>query len=292
VPYAPHLEYWDRPLREREPDKAERLAVRTPDGLTLFAQAAGRPDAPAIVFIHGYSQCHLAWRRQMADPALLSGFRLVACDLRGHGLSDKPSGRERYREDRLWADDLSAVMDAAGVQRATLVAWSYAGRTVADYVRAYGQERIAAVNYVAAITRAERRFWGPALRHTAEMTTDDLTANIRASRKFVHACFGARPLGDEMDMTFAYTMLVPAPVRAAVLARSRDEGDLLPQLRVPVLVTHGAMDRIILPAAGEYTAAAVPGARLSLYEGVGHSPFFEDAPRFNRELAELARAAA
>jgi pimeloyl-ACP methyl ester carboxylesterase len=124
------------------------------------------------------------------------------------------------------------------------------------------------------------------------MTTDDLTANIRASRKFVHACFGARPLGDEMDMTFAYTMLVPTPVRAAVLARSRDEGDLLPQLRVPVLVTHGAMDRIILPAAGEYTAAAVPGARLSLYEGVGHSPFFEDAPRFNRELAALARAAA
>jgi pimeloyl-ACP methyl ester carboxylesterase len=51
------------------------------------------------------------------------------------------------------------------------------------------------------------------------------------------------------------------------------------------------MDRIIAPAAGRYTASAVPGARLSIYEGVGHSPFFEDAPRFNRELAELTRAA-
>jgi pimeloyl-ACP methyl ester carboxylesterase len=51
------------------------------------------------------------------------------------------------------------------------------------------------------------------------------------------------------------------------------------------------MDRIIAPAAGRYTASAVPGARLSLYEGIGHSPFFEDAPSFNAELAEFVRAA-
>jgi pimeloyl-ACP methyl ester carboxylesterase len=227
----------------------------------------------------------------MADPALAREFRMVAYDLRGHGLSDKPVARERYRDDRLWADDLGAVMDAFDLKKPILVAWSYAGRVVADYARLHGQDRIAAINYVAAITRAERRFWGPSLRHTAEMTTDDLTANIRATRKFVRACFGARPLGDEMDITFAYTMLVPAPVRAAVMDRSRDEGDMLSRLRVPVLVTHGAMDRIILPAAGAYTASAVAGARHAIYEGVGHSPFFEDTPRFNRELAELARAA-
>jgi pimeloyl-ACP methyl ester carboxylesterase len=259
--------------------------------LTLFAQIAGNPDGPEIVFIHGYSQCHLSWRRQMADPAL-AGFRMVAYDLRGHGLSDKPAERERYRDDALWADDLAAVMAAAGLARPTLVAWSYAGRVVADYVRRYGQGRIAAINYVAAVTRAERRFWGPSLRHTVDMTSDDLTANIRATRKFVQACFSMRPVGDDMDMTFAYTMLAPAAVRAGVMDRTRDEGDILPRLSVPVLVTHGAMDRIIRPAAGEYTASAVPGARLSLYEGVGHSPFFEDAPRFNRELAELVRGAA
>ncbi len=43
---------------------------------------------------------------------------------------------------------------------------------------------------------------------------------------------------------------------------------------------------------GRYTAATVPGARLSLYQNVGHAPFWEDAPRFNGELAELARSAA
>lgn len=292
TPYAPQLEYWDRPLRESAPIEAERRAVATGDGHMLFAQAVGNPQGPGIVFIHGYSQCHLAWRRQMADPALTRSFRMVAYDLRGHGLSDKPLAREHYRQDRLWADDLAAVIDAFGLTRPTLVAWSYAGRVISDYVRAHGQARIGAINYVAAITRAERSFWGPALHHTARMTNDDLTTNIRATRKFLHACFGMRPTGDEMDLTLAYTMLVPASVRAAVLERTRDEGGVLGQLDVPVLVTHGAMDRIILPAAGRYTATAVPGAHLSVYEGVGHSPFLEDAPRFNLELAALALRAA
>jgi pimeloyl-ACP methyl ester carboxylesterase len=161
---------------------------------------------------------------------------------------------------------------------------------VSDYVRLYGQERIAGINYVAAVTHTDRAYWGPELRHTLAMANDDLTTNIRASRKFVQACFGGRPVGEELDMTLAYTMLVPSRVRAAVMKRSRNSGEVLPELRVPVLVTHGALDRIILPGIADYTAAAVPGGKLSVYEGVGHSPFFEDAPRFNRELAAFARA--
>jgi len=123
------------------------------------------------------------------------------------------------------------------------------------------------------------------------MASNDLAVNVRASRRFVHACFAGRPAGEEMEITLAYTMAVPAKARALVMARTRDDGDILATLRVPVLVTHGTMDRIILAAAGNHTAAQVQGARLSLYDGVGHSPFFEDPTRFNRELAALVRAA-
>jgi pimeloyl-ACP methyl ester carboxylesterase len=267
------------------------IPVTSPDGLALAAYAWGNPQGREIVFIHGYSQCHLAWRRQMDDPALAEEFRMVAYDLRGHGSSDQPLARERYRDDRLWADDLAAVIAAAGLKRPTLVAWSYAGRVVSDYVRFHGQDGIAAINYVAAVTKTDRGFWGPALKYTVEMASNDLAVNVRASRRFVHACFAGRPAGEEMEITLAYTMAVPAKARALVLARTSNEGDILAQLRVPVLVTHGTMDRIILAAGGSYTAAQVPGARLSLYDGVGHSPFFEDPMRFNRELAAFVRAA-
>src|SRR5205085_10151353 len=109
-----------------------------------------------------------------------------------------PPEPERYRDDQRWADDLAAVIAAARLKSPTLVAWSYGGRVVADYVRSHGQDRIAAINYVAAITKADRAFWGPALKYTAEMASGDLTVNLRASRRFVHACFAGRPAGEEM----------------------------------------------------------------------------------------------
>jgi non-heme chloroperoxidase len=291
IPYTPQFEAWSEPLHDFALDPAfEKLHVTAPDDVRLFVQAAGPKDAPAIVFIHGFSQSHLSWRRQFSDPALTNSFRLIAYDLRGHGLSDKPEDRARYRDDKVWADDLKAVIEATGATRPVLVAWSYAGRVVSDYVKAYGQDDMAGINYVAAVTKSDKRFWGPALRHTGEMLGDDFLSTIRASRKFVRACFAVRPIGDELDITLAYTMMATPNSRALVVDRTRNEGDVLAQLRVPVLVTHGNLDRIILPVAGEHTASAVPNARLSMYGGIGHSPFFEDPQRFNRELAEFVRA--
>jgi pimeloyl-ACP methyl ester carboxylesterase len=62
-------------------------------------------------------------------------------------------------------------------------------------------------------------------------------------------------------------------------------------LDIPVLVTHGAEDKVIAPEAARSTAARTPGAQLSLYTGVGHTPFREAAERFDRELAALVAAA-
>jgi pimeloyl-ACP methyl ester carboxylesterase len=157
-------------------------------------------------------------------------------------------------------------------------------------VRSYGIDGIAGVNFVAAVSRSGGEFLGPDLAHVRGMTSDDLAENSAATRAFVRALFAMPPEPDEIETVLAYTMLVPARVRAAVLNRSRNPGDMLPRLALPVLVTQGALDRMILPEFGRFTAEAVPGARLSLYEGAGHSPFREDAPRFNRELAELVRA--
>jgi pimeloyl-ACP methyl ester carboxylesterase len=276
-----------RPRLERV--AVEKLNVATPDGQTIAAYAWGNPEGREIVFMHGYSQCYLSWRRQIEDLDLAREFRMVAYDLRGHGASSQPTDRELYKHDQVWADDLKAVIEAAGMKKPTLVAWSYAGRIVADYARLHGQANLAGVNYVAASTKADRKFMGPGIKYVIEMASDDLATNVRAARMFVHACFAGRPAGEEMDATLGYTMLVPAKIRAAMMDRTRDTGDMLPQLKVPVLASHGSMDRIFLPAASHHVAAVVPGAKLSIYDGIGHSPFYEDPKRFNRELAEFAR---
>jgi pimeloyl-ACP methyl ester carboxylesterase len=59
---------------------------------------------------------------------------------------------------------------------------------------------------------------------------------------------------------------------------------------VPVLITHGQRDAIVLPRAVDLSLAAMPHARVSWFEDCGHSPFHEDGPRFNRELTAFIEA--
>ena len=75
--------------------------------IQLHLVETGNPKGRPILFIHGFSQCWLAWSRQM-NSELAEDYRLVAMDMRGHGLSDKP--REGYTDSRLWADDVNAVI--------------------------------------------------------------------------------------------------------------------------------------------------------------------------------------
>jgi non-heme chloroperoxidase len=86
-------------------------------------------------------------------------------------------------------------------------------------------------------------------------------------------------------------MVVPARVRTLVLSRDTDTMEATQSLACPALVTHGTKDQVFLPTLAEFTASCVKGARLSLYEEIGHAPFWEDAARFNRELAELVERA-
>jgi pimeloyl-ACP methyl ester carboxylesterase len=183
--------------------------VTAPDGLTLALYEAGKSDGPEILFIHGFSQCALCWTGQFADPHLSSRFRLTALDLRGHGASDKPLDPTRYAEDRFFADDVKAAMDELGLKRPVLVAWSYAGRIVEDYLEAYGTARLAGINYVCARTDNQMEFVGPGNDHLAGMTGNDPTAEAAATRAFVRACFAQQPADDFIEEAVRYNMLVP-----------------------------------------------------------------------------------
>ena len=265
--------------------------VTSADGLKLAGYVHGKADGPEILFIHGFNQCALSWTKQTADPAMRGEFRMVAFDLRGHGSSGKPVGRDQYDADKLWADDVAAVIKAAALKRPVVVGWSYAGRVITDYLRAHGNKGISGINFVAALTKSDPTMMGPALKASGDMASEDLVRNIEATRIFLRACFERQPTQDEFESMLAFNMVNPASVRACVRGRPPNPGDLLTTIDVPVLVTHGTKDQIVLDTMGKFTAAVVTGAKLSEYEDIGHAPFWEDAPRFNRELAEFVRSA-
>ena len=114
-------------------------------GLKLHVQETGNPHGKPILFIHGFSQCRLAWNKQLPSD-LAHDFRLVAMDVRGHGWSEKP--RDAYGDSQLWADDVHAVIRTLGLDHPVLSGWSYGGIMMLDYVHAYGEDQIAGTNWV------------------------------------------------------------------------------------------------------------------------------------------------
>lgn len=264
-------------------------------GLRLHVREWGQEGAPSILFIHGWSQNHLCWQRQY-ESTLADSFRLVALDLRGHGMSQAPLEAENYTDPRLWADDIAAVIEQLDLDRPVLVGWSYGGFIVCDYLRTYGTGRISGVNFVgAAVTLNTDAFGtliGPGfLDHVGDATSDDLPTNIEAIRNFLRGVTSAPLPAEVFEAALAWNMAVPAKVRAALVTREIDSDDVLAALPVPLLVSHGREDRVILPAMGEHILATCPRAVASWYSDTGHMPFLEDAGRFNRELMQFVQDA-
>jgi non-heme chloroperoxidase len=265
------------------------LDVHTPDGLRIAAQDWARPSSGRdVLLIHGYSQAHLSWLKQVSGP-LADEFRLVTYDIRGHGGSQKPLAAQFYADAERWAGEVEAVIKTAGLDRPILVFWSYGGRIALDYLSCRGQQGVAGLVFVCATAKSGPALAGPAAPLRAAMTQDDLAANVAATTAFLHACT-AQPLpAAEFDYVLAFNMVVPPVVRAHLVGRAADYEAVLRAIRLPSLVLHGSEDAVNLPAVSEYIVATVPAARSILYPGVGHTPFWEAPQAFDRDLAQFLR---
>jgi non-heme chloroperoxidase len=270
--------------------EAKRFKVQTPDGVMISAQEWGNPNGFEILLIHGFSQSHLSWSRQFGSE-LAKSFRIITYDIRGHGGSEKPLEAAHYRDHKRWAEELHAVIEGAKLKRPVLVGWSYGGRIVVEYLMEYGDKNIAGINFVGAFTKVVPELLGPATPAVMKMVSENPAENIENTRSFLQfSTAKALPPG-EMEMMLAYNMVVPAKVRRHLLHRPAAYEETLRKITVPVLVTHGMEDRVALVPMARYTESVVATAQVSLYEGVGHMPFWEEAPRFNRELGEFVTTA-
>ncbi|MCC7048474.1 MAG: alpha/beta hydrolase [Alphaproteobacteria bacterium] len=267
--------------------------VTTPDGVSVSVSEWGNPEGPEIVFIHGAAQSSLSFARQ-CHSELARDFRLVAYDLRGHGFSDKPRNPKYYREGRRWADEAQAVIDAKRLKRPVMVGWSLGGRVLREYLMAYGDRGLSGINILAARPFEVDAVVGPGSKAMMESTARDLPGRIAAAIAFLRACFDKQPDPGDFVTAVAYNFMIPFEVRDAIAGWKTDPAAVraaFAAVTVPTLITHGRRDSLILPLAAEMCADAIKGARISWYDDCGHSPFYEDAPRYNRELAAFAAEA-
>jgi len=262
-------------------------------GIQLHLVETGNQSGRPILFIHGFSQCWLAWSRQM-NSALAHDYRLVAMDLRGHGLSDKP--REGYTDSALWADDVNAAIQALSLDRPVLCGWSYGPLVILDYIRHYGEDGISGINLVGAVTKlgSDEAAWvltPEFLSLVPGFFAKDVEESVRSLESLLRLCRVQEPSAEELYLMLGYSVRVPPYVRQALFSRRFDNDDLLPKIRKPVLITHGTDDAVVKPAAVDQHKAGIAHAQIHMMAKAGHAAFWDDAAAFNQGLRTFVSTA-
>jgi pimeloyl-ACP methyl ester carboxylesterase len=257
-------------------------------GTKLHVQEAGDRTGKPILFIHGFSQCSLVWSKQL-NSDLADSFRLVAMDIRGHGLSDKPRGA--YGESSVWANDVRAVIDQLELTKPLLVGWSYGGAIISDYVAAYGEDDIAGTNWVAAVCRLGEPllpFLGPEfIAAVPGFFSENAGDSVNALRTLIRLCIPGDLSPAEEYLLLGCNVAVPPYVRVGLFSRTLDNDSVVASMQKPMLVSWCEQDAIALPAMRDHLARLAPHAKVSTYPGAGHAPFWDAPERFNRELRGL-----
>lgn len=276
------------------PFDAARHTVALPDGITLAYVQLGDPHGPPVVLIHGYTDSDLDWAPLV--PYLSKDFRLVIVDLRGHGASSKPDCCYTRLD---FAYDVKLLLDALGITRADIVGHSL-GSIVAQTFAEYWPQRTRRVVLISSTGGpppgshpGKPQFdYAAAIRRLKEPIDPD-SAFMRewwASPKPVDPQFLRRQRRN--------AAAIPLEVWLAVLDQGLVDADLqrtLPRLRAPTLLIWGSADPIMEPAVRATLRRALPHAKVVIFPGLGHNPFWEDprgcAAVLNEFLAPGAQVA-
>jgi non-heme chloroperoxidase len=261
-------------------------------GVRLHVVETGNPQGRPILFIHGASQCWLQWDRQM-NSSLADEHRLVALDMRGHGLSDKPS--DGYHDAKLWADDVDAVIQTLNLDHPVLCGWSYGPLVFLDYIRHYGEDRVGGLQLVGAVTKlgseeAMSVLTPEFLSVVQQFLSTDTDTCVRGLEGLLRLCFVRQPSASELYLMLGYNVSVPPYVRQGLFSRAFHNDDLLPKIRKPVLITHGAADAIVKPVVIDQHKGAMPHAQVQLMANTGHAAFWDDAAGFNNRLRAFCKS--
>ena len=236
-----------------------------------------------LLLLHGFPLNSNLWEPQMDD--LRDVARVLAPDLRGHGLSDQ--GEEPYSV-QLMADDCLGLLQAVGVQEpVVLCGHSMGGYVAFDFYRRY-PEWIAALILVA--TRAapdspegredRDRMAQHARKEGVPAIADDMLPKLLAPENYENDHELVAYVRDMVEST-SLNGLVGA---LQAMKERADSRPLLAEIDVPVLIISGEEDQLIPVSEAEEMRDALPNAELVLIPGAGHLPNLEQPLEFNELL--------
>jgi pimeloyl-ACP methyl ester carboxylesterase len=239
-------------------------------------------DGPPLVFAHGAGGNTLVWWQQV--PHFASRYRVLTFDHRGFGRSRCDAGAELAR---YFADDLAAVLDHAGIERAAIVCQSMGGWTGLQ-LALKRPERVAAL----VLSGTPAGILTPKVRRAlAALAQAALQMNRTPGWNEPHPALAADIFTRDPARGFLYGQLAALNPSIDLARRGLQEVTVDPAdlaaWTIPTLVVAGEHDRLFAPDVLREVAAVIPGAGFEMIPTVGHSPYFEAPEEFNRAVEEF-----
>ena len=265
----------------------------------------GGHGAPPVLFVHGLGSAgYLEWRFNL--PAIARSHQVFALDLPGFGRSEQPPDGYGIP---LFADVVEEYIRARGI-RPVLVGTSMGGRVALEVALRSPDavRKLVLVNALGVVRPNVQLFYPlvlvPGVGETVLTLMREALHRVppaaiqRYARRFLQSPDDVDRMMDEaflasmreMYATDGYARAYASTVRALADPQARDSAVLMARLAetsLPVLLIWGEEDRLLPVARAREAVRSLPGARLEVIEGAGHTPQAERPDRFNRVLEDF-----
>ena len=271
----------------------ETKDIQKEEPVSLYYQdyGEGRP----IILIHGWPLSHQMWDRQVED-LVNAGYRVIAYDRRGFGLSDFPWNNYSY--DQL-AEDLRSIIIELNLYDATLVGFSMGGGEVVRYFTKYSNNRISqAVLLSSIIPLVAQKTDNPDgvphddLNDIMDSLTSDRYKFLKGfGKNFVNYDDYSHIISEE-QLHFNWTVAAYASNRATVeTAKAWAGTDFRSELKnvnVPTLIIHGTKDQIVpIETSADQAANGIANNRYEKIEDAPHGLVYTHAKKVNSLLIDF-----
>ena len=267
------------------------------NGIELCYEIFGAPDAEPLLLIMGLGAQMIHWDDDFCRQLAARGFRVIRFDNRDIGKSTQLKGGGRigaleFLKLRLFkipvaapyklrdmATDVVGLLDALNIRSAHIVGASMGGM-IAQELAIVFPERVRSLTSIMSTT-GNPKVPGPTREAGALLLLPPVTEREAFIERFKQTWkllrVGHFPQDEALDRERAIRTfergLSPAGVgrqlRAILASGSRKER--LAAVKAPTLVIHGTVDPLVRPEGGKDTAASIPGAKLTMIEGMGHA---------------------
>jgi non-heme chloroperoxidase len=260
-------------------------SVRLPSGVTLDYVVQGPPSGVPLLLLHA-----IADSRRAFDPVmrhLPGSIRALAMSQRGHGDSERPDGGYRPED---FASDLAAFMDALDLSAAVVAGGSSGGVVARRFAIDHPGRTLGLVLLGSPLSLGDK----PGVREMWESTFSKLEDPVDPVmvREFVEMTIAPSVPRDLFEVLVEESLKPPAHVWRETMLGLIEDGSAseLGKIAAPTLILWGDQDTILSREDQETMADRILDARLVVYEGAGHTFYWEDPVRVAADLVAFVES--